>query len=600
MKKPDINTLKARLQVQQDRVAAGFTTPNMTQFINWDLSNNILWNTWVELTLPVPMDLRLCYFEDCCLSTSTFKDAKFEGSQLVRVHFIDCNLNGASFEAATLEDVRFDGSQMEGVSFKEAKLSEVSFRNARLQDADLTDCRSLHSEQLGGADLTAAKLPPEILKFAGLDAVTQSSKHAQKLFTVILLGCLYCWLTIGATTDVQLFTGGASWTLPVLGSAIKIAGFYILAPIILLCLYFYLHLYLQRMWRNLGALPAKFPDGRSLDERADSWLAVGVVRSHMKLLKYDKPAFSRLQSIVVAFLLWWLVPLTIAWFWVRFLTVHDWLWSIVHVLTLTACAGFGVLDYGLTKSTLSGTARAGRWLRHIIRTRWLSLAAKAIVFLPLVGFITLGTIEGVPVGKGTTATSAVQGIYSLLGYEPFADFQEEDVSTRPEDWPQRQHASEVPSMTTYIGGNYEVVRGAKLRERNLNYARAVGAFLVNADLRGANLRGADLARADLRGADCTDADFSSAELRRTDLVGTILVRANMTGVMLQGTDLSRATIGHANFTGATFDAVYLPSSLDSCDLRSADLSEIGMLARSQLRTAIYDSTTKLPKDIIPD
>jgi hypothetical protein len=49
-----------------------------------------------------------------------------------------------------------------------------------------------------------------------------------------------------------------------------------MAPLILLGVYFYLHLYLQRLWRDLSTLPAVFPDGEALDEKAYPWLLNGL------------------------------------------------------------------------------------------------------------------------------------------------------------------------------------------------------------------------------------------------------------------------------------------------------------------------------------
>ncbi len=62
------------------------------------------------------------------------------------------------------------------------------------------------------------------------------------------------------------------------------AHFYLFAPFLLVGLYTYFHLYLQRLWESLADLPAIFPDGTPLDKKADPWLLIGLVRAHLPLL----------------------------------------------------------------------------------------------------------------------------------------------------------------------------------------------------------------------------------------------------------------------------------------------------------------------------
>ena len=46
--------------------------------------------------------------------------------------------------------------------------------------------------------------------------------------------------------------------LPVINTKVPVTGFFLFAPAILLALYVYLQLYLQRMWDGLASLPAVF------------------------------------------------------------------------------------------------------------------------------------------------------------------------------------------------------------------------------------------------------------------------------------------------------------------------------------------------------
>ena len=165
---------------------------------------------------------------------------------------------------------------------------------------------------LAGAVLTNAKLPDDIDKFDQLTHAAETSKHAGTTFFALLAASLYSWLTIGTTTDVALITGAASSPLPIINTNIALSGFYWVAPLILLGVYFYLHLYLQRLWRDLASLPAVFPDGEALDGKAYPWLLNGLVRAHFARLKLGDRPLSRLENLVSIALAWWVVPFTLA------------------------------------------------------------------------------------------------------------------------------------------------------------------------------------------------------------------------------------------------------------------------------------------------
>ena len=80
--------------------------------------------------------------------------------------------------------------------------------------------------------------------------------------------CAYTLLTAVTTTDAALLTNAATTPLPIIGARVPVVGFYLLTTILLLGFYAYLHLYLQRLWEGLAALPAVFPDNRTLDQAA--------------------------------------------------------------------------------------------------------------------------------------------------------------------------------------------------------------------------------------------------------------------------------------------------------------------------------------------
>ena len=460
------------------------------------------------------------------LRGADLQESDFSSANLQAADLRDAVLTRVTLSDATLREANLSSAKLQGADLERANLSGASLRDACLQeailcDADLRNTTGLHSEQLAGADLSGAELPEEINKFSALAAVSQTASYARKLFLAMLFLCLYSWLSIGATTDIQLLTNSSLPALPIVGTGIKIVGFYAFAPLILLAIFVYFHLYTQRMWRQLSLLPAKFPDGRGLDERADSWLLIGLVTAYFKHLKDRRPPFSKIQNVVSIFLAWWVVPITISWFWLRFLTRHELVWSVVHTFLVTASLVFAVAYWQIGKRTLKGEAWQTDGLRKSFkRISWIvvSVMAVSVLFFALVTFLTI-TGSRLPVDDGFY--SGLPSVYRAFGYDPFADFREAHVSARP------------PGYKRFdINAGRDVI-GADLKGANLTFVDALGAFLVNADLRGADLRYADLTDANLSGAYLQGADLRYATLVRTFLRDANLQDADLRGACLR-------------------------------------------------------------------
>ena len=216
----------------------------------------------------------------------------------------------------------------------------------------------MRTEQLAGADLTGAKLPDDLKTlYDKLENVKGISESARKIFLAVLAACLYCWLTIATTTDVNLITNRASSPLPIIQTPIPIVGFYVVAPLLLLCVYFYFHFYLQKLWEELGSLPAIFPDGRPLHTKVDPWLLNDLVRAHLPKLKAGRPFLSHFQLWISVLLAWWVVPITMLLFWGRYLRRHESTGTTFHVVLLVISLVAAVCLYRLAVATLRGTER---------------------------------------------------------------------------------------------------------------------------------------------------------------------------------------------------------------------------------------------------
>ncbi|MBM4296318.1 MAG: pentapeptide repeat-containing protein [Deltaproteobacteria bacterium] len=483
-------------------------------------------------------------------------NADLFGSDLRSAELTDADLTGVNLEHADLRDANFQG----------ATLLRAKLRDANLENADLSCAVGLLPAQLAGANLAGARLPEKFGDFDGLRVVEEESKNARALFFSTLLSCVYGWLTIASTSDVLLLTNTSSSPLPIIGASIPIVSFYIVGPLILLLLYVYLHLHLQRLWERLADLPAVFPDGRSLGKCAYPWLLTGLVYSYNPYLKICRPPLSRLQSAVSLLIAWWLVPLTVALFWLRYLRRHDWLGTTLHIVVLVAAVGAGVMLYRLAVSTLRGQRSNPAPLTNLFgqkatysRALWVALLAAAIYIL------SLGAIEGVPpeyevaagepslIQADVTATDLRRWVPQLLqafGNKSFADLREVDVSTRLPNW-KGQEEDEI-----------DRVKRGRLRGANLRFADATRAFLVGADLSRTNLQGSYLFQANLRGVDFTG--------------------ANLSGANLKGARLENANLENSN--------------LNKTNLSATSLTTAKGLSLKQLATAVTDKSTQLPEN----
>ncbi len=519
-------------------------------------------------------------------------ETNFQGATLPGTNFQGAMLIGANFQGAVLQDANLQGAMLIGANLqgagltdanlRSAKLGHATLREANLQDADLTDVKGLLAEQLAGANISGATLPGDIAEFKGLDHVTEISKHARNIFLAAIVGCVFSWLTIATTTDVALLTNTASTPLPIIQTQVPIAGFYWAAPAILLALYFYLHFYLQILWEGLASLPAIFPDGRSLDERAYPWLMTSLVREFVLLLTNERRPFTSLKVGISISVAWGLVPFTFVCFWLRYLPRHDWPWTIWHILLIVVTAVFGTVAFQTALATLRGKLRKPqveattsiweRWkrkLRSLPYYRPAPLTAiVTIVTVALTVSVSLGAIEGVRISdrKFTDVRTWVPWAFERFGYSTFADLRETDISVKPSDYWQvdEEHRQES-------------VKGANLRGRDLRHADAGGAFLVRANLHRANFKEADLGGANLQGAILLETNLQKvnlffANLQKTDFTNAHLQEANLQLAKLQKANLTNANLQGANLTNANLqEATLFSANLQGAILVDAQL-----------------------------
>jgi uncharacterized protein YjbI with pentapeptide repeats len=469
-------------------------------------------------------------------TASDLRDARLTGANLQRARLRGVKLQHADLEEADLVEAdlcyaHFEHATLERANLSQAALSNVSgLKDAVLRDVNFEGATGLTGTEFERTDLTGARLPLFIRDFAILGPVNDVSSNAQKTFLTMLFVSLYCWLTMGTTSDAALLTNSTSSPLPLIQTPIPVTGFYVTAPLILFAIYIWFQLYLQDMWTGLAGLPAVFPDGKALDEKVNRWLLTGFVRPHFPLLRKSRPPLSRVKISLSIVLAWWLTPLTLIALWLRYLPRHDWSVTAFHVVmvavTLACAAGLQYLA-GRTLRGENGSPMPSR-------TVWVFGTAAVIAILAIL-LVSDGAIKGTRPNEH--AIDADAGAWphrlivpTLLPYvraHAFADLSEAAVSLRPDNW-----------FLAPRGEPLEAVSGATLAGADLRHAAAQGAFLAKAVLHDANLEWADL----------RDANLEQSDLRRIKLRGAVLAGAN-----LRGADLTEAKLTQTQLDQACVD-----------------------------------------------
>jgi uncharacterized protein YjbI with pentapeptide repeats len=470
-------------------------------------------------------------------------------------------------------------------------LRSEELRGRDLRGRDLTKVEGLLPEHLAGADLTSAKLPEEIAKFPALEQVKAISGEARKVFIGLLAACVYSWLVIGTTKDVQLIVNTATSPLPIINTAIPIAGFYVVGAAVLAAVYCYLHFYLQRLWRTLATLPAIFPDGVALDDKSDPWLLTNLVRLEFERLRPNAPPLVWLENWLAVFLAWWLVPLTLLALWARYLPRHE-LNGLLLLAFLTAGATyFGRHTFRLARATLRqrpSRLKVGRphsllnrilpVLRGLGRViAWFLLPLSVVIAFSLSSFVqsprnSQGEVVAFslrePMRSLREVDKSVTGLLNFIGIRTYADLREIEVAQKPEgwdgkDWSKVKRVDLRGRNLAFADAESAFLANAYLRDADLTSARLFGAELQGANLNGAELQGADLGGAQLQGADLLDAQLQDAYLRDARLAG-----ADLSCAQLQGTDLREARLAGADLSCAQLQG----ANLRDAGLQGADLS----------------------------
>jgi uncharacterized protein YjbI with pentapeptide repeats len=497
--------------------------------------------------------------------------ADLTGVNLQGAHLHRMNLAGADLSMANLR-----GASLVRSNLQNANLLGTELRGANLMGANLYGTEGLWFGRLGGTNLFDAVLPESISAVDSSKAIGDATKIARWFYFLTVGLSLLCCALIAFTTDVRLLLNTSAVPSLRLGNVMPMTGLYLGGPLVLLALSLRFHFLLLRLWGSMAALPAVFQDGQTL-ERDGPWYLMGLVRRHFRWQNDTKSAMTAFETVLSTVLAYWIVPVTMFFFWVRYLPKQDFRGTLLHVLVITLSVATATsVPFVVSRVLRPGDIRLPKSkniTRMILGTTRAALVTGCVLFL-----FSLGVNRGLPFDHGTSAGESpadvrrwASMVFQSVGFRPYADMTEASLSTPP------------PQGTAWTDETVQEVAGARLNQMNLRFARGYRTFLINAKLWRANLDGAYLSEADLRGANLREALLRSAVFDRAQMAHAVFVSAKATGANFAGADMRFVDLSYGTFENAVLsNAKVSGASLYAVNLRNAQLLRTD-LSRTDMR-----------------
>jgi len=556
------------------------------------LTDPAKWNkAYDEVDDPSSINLDRAHFEH----NTTLDGVKLNHVSLRQTVFNNCTVKNIQFKGADLSEATFFKVRFEGYGSHDAP----AFAGAKLMNADISSISGLHVACLAGADLSGASLP-EQFHFDGLQSVEELSRNARTMFFILITFSVFCILSSVGFSDYELIMKTGKVVFPFVQASTDAVRFFQFAPLLLMGLYIYFHLYLSTLWRELSLLPAFATDGRDLVQKVYPWLLISLAHDHIKLIKErnkkEEQNWAIRWKVVTSRLLGWsLVPVVQFCLWLNFLVLHDIHITLYHLTIILLTMLLGYAFYVKARSTLRKSYSESEMNYNRM---------NAVLFLvfPCLIFILM-------------LASSVYTVYDKESWEDLtgfdwriadADINHAAFNVKPTSWDIEEQANAPltsvvsdalnsttgPPATTDKEAHKDMVRDKRmllaedlpeknLQHINLNHAIAEKTYFVHCNMSNARMIGAELSEAQFQKTILTKVDFTGATLNGSDLSGAILKSTNLTDAKFQDAslfeaDLTDATLLNTNFRGA--------------DLRNATLTSVKLesvkMAGARLQGAI--------------
>src|ERR1700726_2546841 len=350
-------------------------------------------------------------------------------------------LNKANFRGADLSLANLRGASMVQADLRDANLLGTELRGANLMGATLYGAEGLWVGRLGSTNLFDAMLPEAVATFDGAKAIAQATRFSQWIYFLILSACALCAVVIAFTTDVRLVLNSSAIPIARVSNALPMSGFYLGAPLFILLMYLRFHFLLLRLWGNMAALPAVFIDGDS-PEKDGPWFLMGLVRRHFRWQRDYRSPISMLETVMAMLLGYWVAPVTLCFFWTRYLPRQDLRGTLLHVLLIALSVAAAsclptIVSRVLRPGDLQRT-KSKHVLPVVLATLRVTLITGAALFL-----LSFGVIRAIPAEQSISPEMSASDVrpwasqaLQFVGYRPYADVTEALFSSFPihNDW----------------------------------------------------------------------------------------------------------------------------------------------------------------------
>lgn len=433
--------------------------------------------------------------------------------------------------------------------------SRISLRYRDLRGADLSKTTGLMSWALAGSDLRGARLP-EGFKFDLLDRAEESAKLCRNSFFALLTAAFLCWLVRISLNDAEFLLARTGAQIPLIDQTVNIKLFYFLTPFLILLMYYYFHLGLNKFMEAVVNLPSYFPDGLRIDKKLYPWPLGRVSELLFPNLRKHASPFSKARVISTVILFWFAAPASLVAYWLHYLNQHEVWLSIWHVVLIGLALG---IELGF----------ANRLHRIIFHSRFHASSQSDEVDLEYDQIIPrLPRMSSHPRSRSNLGEGEGQG--GEEGQSEREDWSEQKVFESKRKQKNRLHIGLMALLILCtLFYTTTVCRGWMQWPDDIAILQVEDQVLDGMILNGRNLKGIHAKGASFSAAKLIGCDFSNADLQECDFQGAILEgcnfrNANIRGANFQGCNLANADLQGANFQGA---------NLVNADLRGIDMKD---------------------------
>lgn len=397
-----------------------------------------------------------------------------------------------------------------------------------------------------------------------IERIEAITKVARGNWFALIAALAFVGLTLLSARDIDFFDPSQRTELPAIGISVPITQFFTLAPIIIVLMYGFFHVYLIKLWAALLAAPA-LQDGTHLADRIPPWLISDFALTFRDALAprdADRSKERRdldIPAAIMTFVFTWVLGLVVVGaFWLRSLFVYR---NDLAILSSS------LLSIAILLSTTS--------LFSLIALCRQRAPSKGWALIP--GYILVTGVISISV-------SHMRGEITLSG----PNFAGTQIVARSDEW--------VPYAQTEAELIQELCKDVQTcdefgRMRPLVFTKEVEALrapvvsslaepvvLAGHGFRSGNFSKAFWPNAAFWGSGLTEADFSSAifenaQFNRSSFIDVRFRSTNLQNANFSLAELVRTPFDSAHLQGANFSAASMAgfgiyrSNLQGADLR---------------------------------